>query len=120
MIIFECLSFLDTEQMCIIEIKLTNPSACALHAKRNQWLLISKDSQQVRELHFSSMDSSHEIEERFFDLGYLKFDSKKGIYISKEPTAIHPIENTSCEEVPNTIMETIAKYLNGDGITFFS
>jgi hypothetical protein len=118
MINFECLYFLDTRQLCIIEVKLTNLPANAEKKDQYQWLLINKTGLDVKELQFKSMDSSHEIEERFFDLGYLKFNTQKGVYISKEPSAQHLLENVSCEEVPTGMMEVIARHLNGSGIIF--
>ncbi|MDR6786535.1 hypothetical protein ABIE26_005279 [Pedobacter africanus] len=116
MINFECLYFLDSPQLCIIEISTTD--LLAEVQDHYQWLLINKMTLDVKELQFKAMDASHEIEERFFDLGYLKFDTEKGVYISKEPAAQYPLQNTSCDAIPGDIMEAIARHLNGNSIIF--
>ncbi len=71
---FQCLYFLDSDMFCIVEIKRTELSIDALKKDRFKWLMINKKTAVIKELRFQSMDSSHAIEERFFDLGYLKFD----------------------------------------------
>jgi hypothetical protein len=109
---FECLCFLDNYDLCIVEIKLMDLPQDTQKSDRYQWLLINKKDLTIKALQFKSMDSSHEIEERFFDLGYLKFDYKKGVYISKEPSVQYPLENTNCEPVPARIIEAISGYLN--------
>ena len=109
---FECLYFLDNDMFCIVEIKLTEISLHALKKDRLKWLMINKNTSVVKELHFQSMDSSHAVEERFFDLGYLKFDSQKGVFISKEPQAYYDLENTGGNEIPKEIATIIIKHLN--------
>lgn len=109
---FKCLSFLDTDQLCIVEIKLPDIHFEFGQKERYKWLLINKENLTIKEMEFKSMDSAHEIEERFFDLGYLKFDYQKGVYISKEPALQYPLENTSCETVPDTIIGAITNFLN--------
>ena len=112
---FECLYFLDNDLFCIVEIKLTDLPIDAPRKDRFKWLMINKKTAIIKELHFQSMDSSHAIEERFFDLGYLKFDSEKGVFISKEPQAQHPLENAANNEIPHEIVEVVSKYLTEDG-----
>ena len=116
MINFEWLYFLDSPQLCIIEISATD--LLAEIQDHYQWLLINKLTLDVKELQFKAMDSSHEIEERFFDLGYLKFNTEKGIYISKEPATQYPLYNKSCDAIPGDIMEAIARHWNGNRIIF--
>nr|WP_121271085.1 hypothetical protein [Pedobacter schmidteae] len=108
---FECLYFLDTDKLCVIEIKTLSSSTFTLQKKQYQWLLINKENLSIKKLRFKSMDSSHEIEERFFDLGYLKFDAQKGVYISKEDAVQHPLKNTNCNQIPETIVDAITAYL---------
>ncbi|WP_316810900.1 hypothetical protein [Pedobacter heparinus] len=109
---FECLYFLDSDMFCIVEIKRTELPIYALKKDRFKWLMINKKTAVIKELRFQSMDSSHAIEERFFDLGYLKFDSEKGIFISKETQAQHHLENTAGNEIPSEIVTLIVKHLN--------
>jgi hypothetical protein len=108
---FECLYFLDNELFCIVEIKLTKLPIYAPKKDRFKWLMINKNSSAVKELHFQSMDSSHAIEERFFDMGYLKFDAEKGVFISKDPKAEHTLDNTANNDLPLQIETLIINYL---------
>jgi hypothetical protein len=89
-----------------------------LSKKRLERIVINKTGLDVKELEFKSMNSSNQIEERFFDLGYLKFDTQKGVYISKEPTTPYALENNNPEQVPTQIMEATTWYLNGKNIIF--
>lgn len=54
-----------------------------------EWLKISKDLLQINALHLKAIDSSREVEERFFDEGYLKFNLKTGIFIEKFNSGQH-------------------------------
>lgn len=115
---FDCLYFLDNDQLCIVEIKLANPPPEASKKDKFKWLLINKETLNIKTLQFQSMDSSHEIEERFFDLGYLKFDAQKGVYISKDPSTQYQLENADCQPLPAKIMEALLNYLNPAIVTF--
>lgn len=118
MIVLECLTFLDTETQSVIEIELTELPIKPVQKYLRQWFLINKSNLDIKALQFKSMDSSGYIEERFFDLGYLKFDDQKGVYISKEPTMYYQLKNNNPEKVPQQTMEALARYLNGTNIIF--
>lgn len=118
MIIFECHNFLDAEQLSLIEIELAPLYPNTSENDQYRWLLINKSNLKITELQFKSMDSSYEIEERFFDLGYLKFDPQKGVYISKEPTQYYMLKNNDSKDVPLETIEAITRYLNGKNIIF--
>lgn len=118
MIILECHTFLDTETQSVIEIELTELPVSTAQKYNRQWFLVNKSNLDIKVLQFRSMDSTQDIEERFFDLGYLKFDSQKGVYISKEPTMYYQLKNNSPEKIPQQTMEAVARYLNGKNIVF--
>ncbi|MBB5440102.1 hypothetical protein HDC92_003800 [Pedobacter sp. AK017] len=109
---FECLYFLDNQQLCIVEIKLNNVLSATEKKDHYKWLLINKRTMDVKEMRFNAMDSTAQIEERFFDLGYLKFDAQKGVYISKDPKEQYQLEKANCETVPEMIADAIAAYLD--------
>ena len=108
---FECLYFLDNNDLCIIEIKkyVTDDASAA---QRYQWLLINKKSLIIKPLQFRSMDASGDLAERFFDLGYLKFDPKSGVFIEKFNSGQHSLCNKTCEEVPDEYLNAIAGFLS--------
>jgi hypothetical protein len=58
-----------------------------------QWLKIAKDLKEVAPLHLKAQDSSWDIEERFFDEGYLKFGQQTGIFIEKFNSGQHQYQH---------------------------
>lgn len=100
---FECLYFLDNTNLCIIEIK---------KEQNYHWLLINKESLNIKPLEFKSMDASGQVAERFFDLGYLKFNPTAGVFIEKFNSGQHPLCNKNCEEVPDVYLNAIASFLS--------
>lgn len=54
-----------------------------------RWLKIGKDFIEVAPMHLRSQDSSWDIEERFFEEGYLKFSNSSGIFIEKFNSGQH-------------------------------
>ncbi len=100
---FECLYFLDNNDLCIIEIK---------KEQNNQWFLINKESLNIKPMQFKSMDASGQIAEHFFDLGYLKFNPIAGIFIEKFNSGQHPLSNKNCEEVPDVYLHAIDSFLS--------
>jgi len=95
--------FLDNGSLCIIETTWLGQS---------QWILLHKKTLDIKTLQFGSKDNSAEVEERFFDLGYLKFDSRQGVFIEKYNAALHHLDNKSGEKVPEAYMSVIYNYLN--------
>lgn len=95
--------FLDNGSLCIIETKWLGQS---------QWILLHKKTLEITTLTFGSKDNSAEVEERFFDLGYLKFDSRTGVFIEKYNAALHHLENKSSEKVPEIYLNAIFNQLN--------
>ncbi|MES2455390.1 MAG: hypothetical protein V4594_07615 [Bacteroidota bacterium] len=98
---FECRYFLDNTALCVIEIK---------NKQISQWLLINKTTLNIKPLVFNSMDTSGEMEEMFFDLGYLKFDPVKGIFIEKFNSGQHPLENRNCKDIPKEYVDAISQF----------
>lgn len=92
MLRFDCLYFLENFSMIIIEIKRTDLSEDAEIGEKFKWLKFDKETNEISELNFSSMDSSEEIEERYFEQGYLKFNNTTGTFIEKYNSAQHPLD----------------------------
>lgn len=104
---FKCLYHLENYDLYIIEIKRTDLSNDAPIADRFKWLKISKETLEITPLNFASMDSAGEIEERYFEEGYLKFDSKTGTFIEKYNSAQHALERKMGLELPNNLTTSI-------------
>jgi len=107
---FECLYYLENNDLYIIEIKRTDLSNDAPIADRFKWLKINKETLEITQLNFASMDSAGEIEERYFAEGYLKFDHKTGTFIEKYNSGQHALARKMDFELPdhlnNSIMES--------------
>lgn len=109
---FECLFFLENSLLYIVEIKRTDLTEASDITERFKWLMISKDTLIINELHFSSMDSSGEIEERYFLEGYLKFNSTTGTFIEKYNSAQHPLDRRIDFRMQDALINSISLFLS--------
>jgi hypothetical protein len=57
------------------------------------------------------MDSSLEVEERYFEEGFLKFNRDNGTFIEKYNSAQHNLEAKNNLEIPPDLTEAINNYL---------
>lgn len=74
-----------------------------------QWLKINKDLNQVKLLNLTAVDSSREVEERFFSEGYLKFNNRNGIFIEKFNSGQHEYQLRGIE-LENTLSPILQHY----------
>ncbi|WP_159477743.1 hypothetical protein [Dyadobacter sp. 3J3] len=89
---FDCLYLFENPEIFILEIKRTDVPSVTPKTETHKWLLMDKATLDVTALTFLSMKSDFNTEERFFEQGYLSFDSGKAIYI-KESTSKQTILN---------------------------
>lgn len=108
---FTCLYFLENNKHAVLEIKRYDLAENADIADVYLWLVINKQSEQITRLTFRSMDSSGEVQERFFEQGYLKFNSHTGTYIEKFNSGQHQLENKTGQTPPAEIMEVLRTWL---------
>jgi len=108
---FNCHSFLDNNTISLLEISVKDNTTAA-PTLSFYWLLINKQSLKVTRLQLKSRDDSDSIQERFFDLGYLKYDASTGVFISQHSNELHPLENTSCHHVPDPLLQAVENYLS--------
>lgn len=108
---FECLYFLENFYLGIIEVKRLDLDDDASVAEKFHWLKIDKESIKVCPLTFHSMDSAGEIEERYFEQGFLKFNNTIGTFIEKYNSAQHHLQHSGCLEVSEEIEKAINAYL---------
>jgi hypothetical protein len=74
------------------------------------WLKITKDQFDVSPLNLKAIDSSREVEERFFDEGYLKFSADQGIFIEKFNSGQHQYQILNNVEAENMFMPALQSY----------
>lgn len=77
----------------------------------NYWLLYDKISQAMIKLWLRSIDSSSEIEERYFEQGYLKFNKMEATYIEKFNSAQHKLYRKSELQINEKMIDMIQGYL---------
>jgi len=75
------------------------------------WLYFDRLTSSMVKLWFRSMDSSAEIEERYFEQGYLKFSDTEATFIEKYNSSQHRLINHSKQECSEETRELISEYL---------
>ena len=108
---FECLYYLENFYLDIIEVKRMDLPNTATASEKFHWLRIDKKSLKVTPLTFRSMDSSGEVEERYFEEGFLKFNPTIGTFIEKYNSAQHPLHHKGCLEVSPEVSKAVEHYL---------
>nr|WP_068886756.1 hypothetical protein [Pedobacter panaciterrae] len=108
---FTCLYYLENDSDCLLEIKRNDLPADADISDIFRWLYINKHTFEISPLVFRSMDSSGEVQERFFDQGYLKFNDHTGTYIEKFNSAQHQLENKTGLTISTELHKAIVSYL---------
>jgi hypothetical protein len=109
---FECLYFLENFYLYIIEVKRTDLPHNAPASEKFKWLRIEKEQMEVSQLTFASMDSSGDIEERYFEEGYLKFNGEIGTFIEKYNFAQHPLDRRLDWKISTQLENTLTTFLN--------
>ncbi|WP_129713988.1 hypothetical protein [Pedobacter sp. SYP-B3415] len=109
---FDYLYSLKGNSICIVEIRKNGLPAATPHDDVYQWLLIETDSLQIHPLNFRSMDSSGQVQERFFDQGYLKFNELGGTFIEKFNVGQHQLDCIRKEQLPEDVTHCVSFYLS--------
>jgi hypothetical protein len=108
---FTCLYFLENTTIYIIEVKRIDSPENFPIAQRIKWLRIDKETLAITELTFSAMDSAGDIEERYFEQGYLKFNQNEGTYIEKYNSAQHPLFRRMVYRMSTPLKNVISDFL---------
>lgn len=108
---FDCLYFLDNTSIFIVEIKRTDLAEDADISAIYNWMKIEQSTLEVTALSFRSMDSSAQVEERFFEEGYLKFNENEGTFIEKFNSGQHQLINRKNTILSESIKNSIENYL---------
>jgi len=108
---YKTLFLFENQELVITEIKrLDLPETASLNEVFH-WLYFEKESNSLIKLWFRSMDSSNEIEERFFEQGYLKFNSTEATYIEKYNSSQHKLKNCGKDFIISDVQTSIEEYL---------
>jgi len=108
---YKTLFLFENQELVITEIKrLDLPETASLNEVFH-WLYFEKESNSLIKLWFRSMDSSNEIEERFFEQGYLKFNATEATYIEKYNSSQHKLKNCGNNAVIHDVNNSIEEYL---------
>jgi len=105
---FDCHEFFDNTNLAILEISLQEDED---NKRRYEWLLISKETLSVKKMQLKTRDGSSWVQERFFDLGFLKYDSKSGVFIEAAAKDLHHLEHKGCEDIPKAYLSAVNSYL---------
>ena len=109
---FKTLNYLENGTLSILEIRRTDLSEDADRSDVYKWLQIDKFSFEVSPMAFRSMDSSDNVEERFFDQGYLKINKDQGTFIEKFNSGLHNLKNHISKELPVEVQGAVEAFLN--------
>lgn len=107
---FNCRRILENTDHYLVEVKRTGNDD---FLQSFQWLKISKDLENVSSLNLKTIDSSYQVEERFFEEGYLKFNAKNGIFIEKFNSGQHYYQLINDLELNNDFLKVFEAYFYG-------
>jgi len=108
---FKTLHLFESAKLIIIEIRRNDLPEDAVHTDIYHWLYLDRQSGAFVKLWFRSLDSSGEIEERYFEQGFLKFNNNQATFIEKYNSAQHSLDNRSTREIPAEIEIILEDYL---------
>lgn len=111
-LIFVPLCFLDADELSILEIKRIDFEAAPEKHLIHYWLIHDKQSGLINRLTFSAMDSTSDLEERFFEEGFLKFNTQTGTYITKFNANQYELRVKPTSSLPITLEQQISCFLN--------
>ncbi|WP_316767496.1 hypothetical protein [Pedobacter frigiditerrae] len=101
----------------ILEIKRTDLPKDAGAEAIFKWLMVDKETLTITPLSFSSMDSAGEIEERYFEEGYLKFNNSIGTFIEKYNSAQHPLDRRLEWKIPTPLSNSITEMMANESLS---
>ena len=101
-------NFLTNTNLAILEISLPEDEG---NKRRYEWLLISKKNLSVKRMELKTRDSYSWVQERFFDLGFLKYDSTSGVFIEAAAKDTHHLEHLGCEDIPKAYLAAVSAYV---------
>ncbi|MCF0055210.1 hypothetical protein [Dyadobacter sp. CY356] len=95
-----------------MEIKRTDLPPEATKSDIYKWLLFENDKLSITELTFLALDSSNFKEVRFFQQGYLSFDSDQAIYIRESSSVQNILHTKDCNQLPSELVSAVQHALS--------
>lgn len=108
---YKILYLFENTEVLITEIQRLDLAADADISAVYHWLFLDKRNQNMVKLWFRSMDSSADVEERYFEQGYLKFSQNEATFIEKYNSSQYKLSNNSKRKADTKIMSLIEEYL---------
>ncbi len=108
---YKILYLFESPSLFITEIKRLNMPEGAELSEIFHWLYLDRKSGALIKLWFRSLDSSPAIEERFFEQGYLKFNTAEATFIEKYNSAQHSLDNRSNSVPAKELIASLEDYL---------
>jgi len=108
---YKILYFFQNSDTVILEIKRLDLPDNADAEATFHWLYFDKITGSLIKLWFRSMDSSTEIEERYFEQGYLKFNKTEATYIEKHNSSQQKLNNMGNRAIGEDISALLENYL---------
>jgi len=109
-LLFNCLTYLDNHSFSIIEIAIKDEVRFP-DEYRYHWIMVRKSDLKVFPMEIKGKNDEGREEERFFDMGYLRFDSQQGIFLESKTNALHPVEVEPCEGIDKVHLTAINAFL---------
>lgn len=108
---YKIIYLFENPDLIIIKLKLAESPSMANSWDAFHWLYFDKLSGSLVKLWFHTSDSSTEIEERYFEQGYLKFSKTEATFIEKFNSSQHKLVNYCARAVSTEVQALIAEYL---------
>ena len=108
---YKVLYFFQNSDTIILEIQRLDLPQNADAEATYHWLYFDKITGSLIKLWFRSLDSSTEIEERYFEQGYLKFNKTEATYIEKHNSSQQKLNNMGDRAIDEPIVEMLENYL---------
>jgi len=108
---YKILYLFENQDIICTEIQRLDLPATSDISDIYHWLYFDKGTSSFLKLWFRSMDSSADIEERYFEQGYLKFSETEATFIEKYNSSMHKLSNQSKREANSEIKSLIEAYL---------
>ncbi|MCX2574582.1 hypothetical protein [Pedobacter sandarakinus] len=109
--LYKILYLFEASEIVIMEIMRTDKPDHADVSEIYHWLYLEKKSCSLIKLWFRSMDSSSEVEERYFEQGYLKFNLREATYIEKYNSSQYKLVRQDVGTADRQLNQLIESYL---------
>ncbi len=108
---YKVIYLFENIDLIIIKIKFVGNLPTSNSWDAFHWLYFDKLSGSLVKLWFHTSDASAEIEERYFEQGYLKFTKTEATFIEKFNSSQHKLINYSARPLDSKVEAIIEGYL---------